>query len=311
MYSTDTINGYLNFCRHIKRLDEKTLKAYHIDLYQFIQHYNLKKNESIKNIIEEYISMLNKNLKASTTKRKCAVLKSYFKYLEHEGVIDTNIFTKIQIKIQEEHRLPRTFSINTFQRMLTTAHERMLSCNSNKSTHFTSLSAVTIIELLFSTGMRVSELCNLEMHNVDLDSGSLRIMGKGAKERIIYIANDYVKNILHIFFEKRLVKNSKTNFVFVNRLGCRLSEQSIRNIINGIAEQSGVRQHITPHMFRHTLATSLLDSGVDCRHIQKILGHSSIKTTERYTHVSLEVQKSVLIHKHPRNQVMLNAGLTS
>lgn len=128
-------------------------------------------------------------------------------------------------------------------------------------------------------------------------------MGKGARERVLYISNMKVQKILDEFIYKRRYIYKNTDFLFINRNGNRLSEQSVRRIIKMIAQKSGISQNITPHMFRHTLATSLLDNGVDCRCIQKILGHSSIKTTERYTHVSLEMQKNILFQKHPRNKL--------
>ena len=305
MYSLKTINSYLDFCKYNKRLDEKTLKAYRIDLYQFLQDVSSKINNPIKKTIECYISRLNTRSKPSTVKRKTAVIKSYFKYLEYEEIIDTNPFTKIQIKMKEEYILPKIFSTHVLEKLLTTAHEQIANCDTNRTKHFTSLSAAMIVELLFVTGLRVSELCNLEIQNVDLENSILLIRGKGAKERMLYIANDHVKNIIRKYIDKRLAIGNKTTFIFVNRLGNRLSEQSVRNIVTSMARQAGIQQHITPHMFRHTLATYLLDGGVDCRQIQKILGHSSIKTTERYTHVSLEMQKAVLIQKHPRNKLEL------
>lgn len=310
MHSLKTVNEYLDFCKYNKRLNEKTLKAYRIDLYQFLQNANPKKDIPIKEIIERHISRLNINSKASTLKRKVAVIKSYFKYLEYEEIIDANPFIKIQIKIQDEYRLPKIFSITILEKILITAHKRLLACDSNKPKYFELLLSAAIVELLFATGMRVSELCNLEIQNVDLENGNLLIMGKGSKERRLYIANKHVQNIMHRYLGKRLSMNNKEKFVFINRLGNRLSEQSVRNIVASMAQQAGVQQHITPHMFRHTLATSLLDGGVDCRQIQKILGHSSIKTTERYTHVSLEMQKAVLIQKHPRNRLKLGPYLT-
>lgn len=304
MIYLDFIDKYLDFCFYNKRLNNKTIKAYRIDLHQFIVHAkneNIDKN--IKHIIESYFSKLNINLKPSTIKRKYATLKAYFKYLEVEEIIDLNPFSKIRIKIHEEQKLPKIFSINTLESMLKTSYKLLSSDNKNNMNYFTSISVVLIVELLFSTGMRVSELCNLKTNNIDLENCKLLIMGKGAKERMLYIANTNVQNIFRKFFFKRISLNSNTNFLFINRFGNRLSEQSVRCIIKNIAQQSGITQHITPHMFRHTLATSLLDSGVDCRHIQKILGHSSIKTTERYTHVSLEMQKNILFQRHPRNKL--------
>lgn len=304
MIYIDCIDDYIRYCYNNKRLNRKTIKAYKIDLYQFSKYINsciIKNN--IKQIIKAYFSNLDINLKPSTIKRKYATLKAYFKYLELEDIIDKNPFSNIQIKINEEQKLPKIFSMNIFESMLRTAYSILSSCDKYNANYFTYETTVLVIELLFSTGMRVSELCNLKITNINIEDGRILIMGKGARERVLYISNMKVQKILDEFIYKRRYIYKNTDFLFINRNGNRLSEQSVRRIIKMIAQKSGISQNITPHMFRHTLATSLLDNGVDCRCIQKILGHSSIKTTERYTHVSLEMQKNILFQKHPRNKL--------
>lgn len=304
MVSLELVDKYLDFCSRNKRLDKKTIKAYKIDLYQFL--FNTKQNtlSPLKIVIESYFAELNEILKASTVKRKYAALRSFFKYLELEEIIESNPFSKIRIKMQEERRLPKTFSLNTLEVILKKAHEAAQVYSHSNFKIFTVLRDVAILELLFATGMRVSEICNLKLINFDFENCKLSIIGKGSKERALYIANDNVIDSLRRFLCHRIKFNSKNSeFVFINRLGNRLSEQSVRHMISTMAKMAGVNQHITPHMFRHTLATCLLDSGVDCRHIQNILGHSSIKTTERYTHISLEMQKNALVLKHPRNKL--------
>lgn len=302
--SLKLVDKYLDFCIRNKRLDKKTVKAYKIDLYQFIINTELNKNSPLKAVIESYFADLNDTLMASTVKRKYAALRSFFKYLEIEEIIESNPFSKIRIKMQEERKLPKTFSLNTLELILKKAHEAALSDSCNNYNTFTVFRDIAILELLFATGMRVSEICSLKLINFDFENCKLSILGKGSKERALYIANSNVIEVLKRFLNFRNNFNHKnSDFVFINRLGNRLSEQSIRYMLNGIVKKAGVNQHITPHMFRHTLATCLLDSGVDCRHIQNILGHSSIKTTERYTHVSLEMQKKALVLKHPRNKL--------
>lgn len=304
MIYTTYIEEYLNFCSKNKRLDGKTIKAYKIDLYQFANHVKCHIIENnIKQVIQSYFSNLDINLKPATIKRKYATLKAYFKHLEREDIIDNNPFSNMRIKINEEQKLPKIFSMNIFESMLRTAYSILSSCDKNNNDYFTYETIVLVLELLFSTGMRVSELCNLKITNINIEDGRILIMGKGARERVLYISNMKVQKILDEFIYKRRYIYKNTDFLFINRNGNRLSEQSVRRIIKMIAQKSGISQNITPHMFRHTLATSLLDNGVDCRCIQKILGHSSIKTTERYTHVSLEMQKNILFQKHPRNKL--------
>lgn len=305
MLTMISISTYLDFCKKNKRLDDKTLKAYKIDLMQFISDFHLPESVLNKNAIEEYFGGLSSRYKSSTFRRKYAAVKAYFNYLEYKNVIYDNPFSKIRLRMQPEIILPRIFSIDTLRIMLETAHRELEITDIGTFAYTAKLRSATVLELLFLTGARVSELCNLRLHDIDMASGNISIMGKGAKERRICIPNGEVLNILKMYLTCRTQRPSALDYVFINRLGNRLSEQSVRTIIRKTLKEAGVDMHITPHMFRHTLATSLLDRGVDCRHIQKILGHSSIKTTERYTHVSLEMQKTILTQKHPRNMLIL------
>jgi integrase/recombinase XerD len=141
---------------------------------------------------------------------------------------------------------------------------------------------IAIIELLFATGLRVSELCSLKAEDVNLDDGSIRIMGKGSKERILQIGNLEVLTALRQYKDAYLPLINETGFFFINRLRLRLAEQSVRLLIRSLCNQAGISLHITPHMFRHSFATLLLEEDVDIRYIQHMLGHSSIQTTQIY-----------------------------
>jgi integrase/recombinase XerD len=291
------------YCKDQKKLDEKTLKAYKID----ITHFNsfLKSKKLSAAVIEEYIRSISKTKKVSTIKRKCASLKALCNYLEYKNMLRKNPFSKVHLKFQEETLLPRVFSMDILERILTAAHKQPSKTTITAYESFTHSRNAAILELLFATGLRVSELCNLLNDNFDIQNHQMLIMGKGSKERILFISNTEVFETLFQYKEKRLTFDHGCPYFFINRQGNRLSEQSVRYIIRQTLVQAGISQHITPHMFRHTFATSLLEEGVDCRYIQRILGHSSIKTTERYTYVSLKMQKAVLIEKHPRNKFVL------
>lgn len=165
---------------------------------------------------------------------------------------------------------------------------------------------VLILELLFSTGMRISELCSLRIGNVILDDYVIKIYGKGSKERLIQICNESVQKLLYSYMQAYCEHDKKETFLFINRLGNQLSEQSVRNMITAYAKKSGINLHITPHMFRHSFATLLLEEDVYIRYIQQMLGHSSITTTQIYTHISLNKQKDILKSKHPRNKIDIN-----
>ena len=155
-------------------------------------------------------------------------------------------------------------------------------------------------ETLFSTGMRISELCNLKISDVELYDATIRIYGKGAKERMIQIGNKDVLLILEKYEAEYSSEINKSGYFFVNPNATQLSDQAIRRMIKKYCSLASIDLHITPHMFRHTFATSLLEADVDIRYIQEMLGHSSITVTEIYTHVALSKQRDILTTKHPR-----------
>lgn len=156
--------------------------------------------------------------------------------------------------------------------------------------------------------MRISELCSLKPSDIDLKNKTVLIYGKGAKERMLQIENPEVISALILYQQTFKEDIDSCGYFFVNKLRLKLSDQSVRFMINHYAKLAGIEQHITPHMFRHSFATLLLEQDVDIRYIQRMLGHSSISTTEIYTHVSNTKQKDILIHKHPRNLITLNKG---
>lgn len=157
-----------------------------------------------------------------------------------------------------------------------------------------------MFEIMFATGMRISEICSLKNDDVDLKNKIIRIYGKGSKERLIQIENTDVINALKDYKKHN---HSKTNYFFTNKLDNRLAEQSVRFMINHYVKLAGINMHITPHMFRHSFATLLLEEDVDIRYIQQLLGHSSITTTQIYTHISMKKQRNILAKKHPRNKL--------
>ncbi len=302
----ETVNKYLDFCQNNKRLDAKTIKAYRLDLCQFVEMLARDSLCADRDAIGAYLGKINAKYKVATSRRKYAAVRSYFNYLECDGIIETNPFAKMRFRMQEEARLPRIFTMKILERILNYVYGKLDYVTRGKPGRLAALRDIVVVELLFSTGLRVSELCSLRIDNVDMDSGKVIIMGKGAKERAVYVAGVDVRAIIKMYMRVLKIENPKTDFLLINKIGNRMSEQSVRCMLSTVAKSAGVQMHITPHMFRHTLATTLLDKGVDCRQIQKILGHSSIKTTERYVHVSLEMQKNVLVKKHPRKEIHIS-----
>ncbi len=288
---------YLIACKTMKGLSDLTLKAYRIDLKQFCNFMN-GRDCFDKNEINSYINKLHSLYKPKSAKRKIACIKAFYRYMEMEDIIDFNPFHKIIIKYKEPIKLPRTIPLNCIQNMLTYAYQQYSVAMTQYQKEVT-LRNIVVLELLFSTGMRVSEVSNLQISAVNFGDNTIRIFGKGSKERIMCISDDLSKTISNYL----TVLSHKTDHLLVNRLGNHLSEQSIRYIVNDYANAVGAPLHITPHMFRHTFATELHNEDVDIRYIQQFLGHSSIATTQIYTHISTSKTREILESKHPRNKM--------
>ena len=299
------ITDYMKYCKSIKKLDQKTLKSYRIDLAQFQIFMQAYPNFEDKAAISDYISSLHNQYMPRTTKRKIATLKAFFHYLIYEERIAMNPFDKINVRFREPQILPRTIPEPTIAAFLSTMYKQKsladTTCQYNRI-----LRDIAVIELLFSTGVRISELCALTIQQVDLVSYKIIIYGKGSKERLIQIGNDDVKKVISEYYAAFETDILSTGWFFINRLHQRYSEQSVRNMIVKYLKLAMIDMHITPHMFRHSFATLLLEADVDIRYIQKMLGHSSIKTTEIYTSVSMTKQKNILTTKHPRNFMNLD-----
>ena len=294
------IVNYLSHCEHQKRLDSKTLKAYRIDLGQFSKSTGITDPIDVSsNILEIYISTLHEKYKPKTVKRKIASLKAFFHYLEYREVVILNPFNKIQIKFREPTVLPKIIPLLTVESFLSTIY----TCRRQAPTAYQRKNALrdaAIIELLFATGMRISELCSLKAGDISLSDRSLLIYGKGNQERRMQIGNDDVLHVLAEYHNTFHNKSTSNGVFFINQNQTPVSDQAVRRMINKYVSLAAIDLHITPHMFRHTFATSLLEADVDIRYIQEMLGHSSINITEIYTHVALSKQRDILTAKHPR-----------
>ena len=293
------ISNYLEYCKTQKRLDEKTLKAYIIDLKQFSTLTSCKEITMITpNTLETHIAQLHQQYKPKTVKRKIASLKAFFHYLEYKDIIEHNPFNKIQVRFREPVILPKTIPLHTIETFLSIIYRQRYNAKTDYQKR-NALRDAAIIELLFATGMRISELCALKNNDVNLFDGTILIHGKGDKERRIQIGNDAVIHILEEYKNNYLFEIQNCKHFFANQSGNALSDQAVRRMINKYTSLAAIDLHITPHMFRHTFATCLLEADVDIRYIQEMLGHSSINITQIYTHVAVAKQKDILTTKHP------------
>lgn len=290
------LKEYLDDCLLRKRLSQKTLYAYKVDLKQYFDFIEKSSIDDYKRI-NEYILYLNqKYIKHKTIKRKIASIKAFYSYLEYKEIIEFSPFRKIRTKIKEPKVLPKIIQKEYLEIIFQWLIYKLENANTEYKKRI-ALRNLVIIELLFSTGMRISELCHLKVEDINFQERLLKIFGKGSKERIIYIGNDDVMKLLKLL----LKYNENSQYLFLNKSNNQLSEQTVRILLNTIEKEKAFSMHITPHMFRHTFATTLLEKEVDIRYIQNILGHSSISTTQIYTHVNNAKQKEILTRKNPMN----------
>jgi len=300
------IDNYLDYCEYLKKLNAKSIKAYTIDLEQ-LRLYTTSVDIPAKAELSAYIVHLHKTCSPKTAKRKMASIRAFFNYLEFEDILTENPIKKIKTKFRQPKVLPRIIPLEIIESVLRAAYQELEQAQTPYEVN-TAMRDAAIIELLFATGMRVSELCSLKAESIDLNNGAIRIMGKGSKERVLQIGNQDTLSFLRRYAEKNAANIQESGFFFVNRLTFHISEQSVRFLITRLCDKAGVGQHITPHMFRHSFATLLLEEDVDIRYIQQMLGHSSIVTTQIYTQVTTEKQRQILSVKHPRNKISIKQG---
>lgn len=297
----DKLAAYLEYCEYRKELDGKTLKAYRIDLRQYFEYVCV--DEPDKEKIEEYITHLHKSYKQKTVKRKIASIKAFYNYLEETEIIAESPFRKIKVKFKETVTLPRIIPREEIEKLL----NHMYQClnENDKVSHKHMLRDVAVIEVFFATGARVYEISNIREDSINLNTGLIRLMGKGGKERYVQISNTSILEVLKKYYDENEQAIKKSGYFFVNNRESRYTEQSIRLMLKKYTKQAGIERNITPHMFRHSFATYLIEEGVDASCVQQILGHSSIKTTQIYIHIAAKKQAEILKEMHPRNNMKI------
>lgn len=291
------IECYMDNCEYERKLSPDTIKAYRIDLRQFSEFVGDDWKD--RDMLNRYIKYLNQHFAPRSVKRKVASIRAFYHELELQELLEPNPFDKLHIRIHSPKQLPRIIPQQTIYDLLQNAYEAYApGCRET-------LRDIVVLELLFSTGLRVSELCALSKDTFSLSDEGLRLLinGKGRKERMIQIITPELLHLLHVYCSEYSKEIEEQGAILFNRRGNPLSPQSVRRIINKYIDRIGKPGHVTPHMFRHTFATSLLESGMDIRYIQSLLGHSSISTTQIYTHVTAQQQTLLLAEKHPRSKM--------
>ena len=297
MLFRDAAAAFIRHCQSIRKLSPHTIRAYQLDLQRLSQF--LGKRAAVascdKAVLHDYVRHLFdvRALKEASVKRHLATVRSFFRWLEEDGHGIEDPFRGARIRIRTPKRLPRVIPRADLRRLLLL--ERPVT--------FADLTAYVATELLFATGMRVSELAGLLDSAVDVEDGTITIVGKGNRQRRVFVP-DELKSLLRDYRAARERCAAAAETFLVNSRGAAASPQMIRRLVRIHGERCAVRNRVTPHMFRHSVATYLLEEGVDIRYVQRLLGHRSISTTEIYTHVADAALKVRITEKHPRRGIV-------
>ncbi len=288
------LSEFLKYIDLEKNYSNYTLINYKDDLsfyLDFLNKENIDVLDSDYKVIRNYLSyMYNKKYSSKTISRHISSLRSFYKYMLKENYIVKNPMTLIS-NPKQESKLPHFLYYNELETILNIP---------DKSTPLGQRDSV-ILEILYSTGIRVSELVNIKLKDINLSTRKIRILGKGNKERIV-LYGEYLKNLLDIYLNdgrEKLVKNNQ-EYLVLNKNGSGLTTRGVRVIIDNILKKGEIDFHISPHVLRHTFATHMLDSGADLKSVQELLGHENLSTTQIYTHVSNERLRKVYLSTHPR-----------
>ena len=306
------LSGY--FSTHER--SQKTKAAYRTDLEQFRAFVG--RDSALRSlsgsVIESWATDLKeKGYSPASIRRKMIALKVFCSYWIRQGALSESPFWRVKLSYGRIEQLPRTLTEREMKALLAQARRNHMSIVSSRngsrlsettivqaSSHrYRTIRNLALIDILFATGMRVGEVSSLDLPDFTKEDGVLRVQGKGGRDRLAFLADEQTIRIQREHAKARAKIDTATSALFLNSAAGRLSTQGIANIIAQVRKQAGIERHVTPHMLRHTVATLLLRNGVDIRVVQEFLGHTSIATTQRYTHVSKEHLLKVLRKRHP------------
>lgn len=308
--SDEFLRGY--FSTHERK--KKTKDAYGSDLAQFLTFAG--KDMGLMSLgsatIESWAAHLHKEGYSPTSiRRKMVVLKVFCSYWVRKGTLAESPFWRVQLSLGRIEQLPRTLTEGEIRSLLLQARRNcstikasqngteLITSGQDSSRVYREIRNLALIDILFATGMRVGEVSSLNLQDFVIEEAVFKVKGKGGRDRLAYIVDEETIRFQRTHIEARKRIKTESSALFLNVSGKRLSTQGIANVIAQVREEAGINRHITPHMLRHTVATLLLRNGVDIRIVQEFLGHASIATTQRYTHITKEHLISVLREHHP------------
>lgn len=286
------IEEFIDYLRFERKYSENTISSYKRDLNKTNTYIKKDFAKLNKKDIQNYIQKISKKESASSISRSISTLKSFYKFLELNKYTSLNPLTTIT-NPKTVKKLPKILSEEEIEKLL----------DINLKTDFDYRNKA-MLELMYSSGLRVSELINLNVNDIDLSNASVRIFGKGSKERIIPL-NDYAIDALNNYIlnhRRSLFKHGESNYLFLNNHGNKMTRQGFFKILEKIAKERGIKSELSPHTLRHSFATHLLKHGADLRSIQELLGHSDISTTQIYTHITSERLQKNYEEFHPHGK---------
>lgn len=288
----EDIDEFLSYLKIDKKYSINTINAYKNDLekyYRFMQSKNKNIDNITKKEIEGYLKYLNEEkLSMSTISHNISTIRSFYKFLAIDKNLKNSPIELIELP-KLKKRIPKVLSEEDINKLLT------IKCNNNFD-----IRNKAMLELMYSTGVRVSELVNLTIYDIDLTEDIIKVFGKGSKERIVPLGDMALESLKdYLKIRKEMLKKESTDYLFLNNHGKKLTRQGFFKIIKNIAREKGIKTEFSPHTLRHSFASHLLKYGADLRSIQELLGHSDLSTTQIYTHIENDTKKEVYHKSHP------------
>lgn len=287
------IEDYINYITLERQLSINTIDGYKKDLINFFEYTNKKYKDIKRNDITNYISNLSKTLNSKSVNRHIVSIRNYFKFLLRNGYIKENPCDDI-VGLKMPKTIPHVLSEEDINKLLDI---EVIDAKSSRNR--------AMLELMYSCGLRVSELLNLKINDIDFNMNIVKCFGKGSKERIVPLsdmATHYLKEYIDLY-RVTLLKNNVSDILFLNTRGNSLSRQGFFKILKELAREKGINKDLSPHTIRHSFATHLINHGADLRSVQTMLGHENIKTTQIYTHISNNYKKEKYEDSHPRSKI--------
>ena len=306
----EVVARFLSARRQLGEFSERTHTAYECDLRQLTEFVGCARplGEVTEDDIQSWVGeMKAAGYAGASVRRKVAVARCFFTYCVRLDLASVSPMKRLRLRFRHGDQLPRTLSSDELRRLLAAVDAAACRRSTSRRQYSLALRNRAIVHLLLATGLRVGELISLELEDIDLAARAVRVRGKGGRERLALLESEECIASLDQHIRSRSRASACGRRVFLNARGTPLSSQGVAYVLRRTAQEAGVERHITPHMFRHTAATLLMSAGVDIRLVQSYLGHRSIVTTQRYTHVSNGLLRRSLAMADPLGQVSRTA----